>query len=132
MKSMISSMRISRTPKLFAMVGLSAALALGLTACGGDDDDDGGGGDATEQESGNSGITIKDFAFDPQPVAAGSTFTVTNEDSAEHTVTSDDDAFEEGVVGPNESIEMTAPSEPGEYPFHCERHTSMTGTLTVT
>ncbi|MGQ0825843.1 MAG: cupredoxin domain-containing protein [Actinomycetota bacterium] len=109
--------------RLFA-VGLAAALAVGVGACGGDDDD------ATED--GDGGVSITQFAFDPQPVEAGSTFTLTNnDDGIEHTMTSDDGAFPEAIVTGVDTVDVAAPTDPGEYLFHCERHTSMTGTLVV-
>ena len=121
------------------VVGVVGALGLGLAACGGDDDDD-ASGSATEADAGDdagSGATadvavrIEGFAFeDIGPVAAGATFAVENADSATHTFTADDGAFNESVGG-GETITVTAPSEPGEYPYRCEIHTSMTGTLVV-
>jgi plastocyanin len=47
-----------------------------------------------------------------------------------HTFTADDGAFDESYVA-DESISVDVPDEPGDYPFHCEIHSSMTGTLTV-
>jgi plastocyanin len=34
-------------------------------------------------------------------------------------------------VEANEEGKLTAPTEPGEYAFHCKYHPSMHGTLTV-
>lgn len=117
--------------------GLVGVLGLGLAACGGDDDDDTGAAD-TEADAGDGGapaadvaVNIEGFAFeDVSPVAAGAEFAVENADSATHTFTADDGAFNESVGG-GETITVTAPSEPGEYPYRCEIHTSMTGTLVV-
>ena len=39
-------------------------------------------------------MTIEDFAFDVQPVTAGTSFEVENEDSTDHTFTADDGAFD--------------------------------------
>jgi plastocyanin len=123
--------------RLSTVLLLSGAVALG--ACsdddGGDDDAADGGDDTTEETtgddaSGEGGITAEGFAFNDATVAAGATVTVTNADGATHTVTADDGEFDVSVSG-GESGEFTAPSEPGDYAFHCEIHTSMTGTLTV-
>jgi plastocyanin len=125
---------------------LVAGLAFGLAACSDDDEDedttedttagtadagDTDAGDADEGAASGAGITIADFAFSEASAAAGATVSVTNEDGSTHTVTSDDDAWDEVSVGGGESGELTAPSEPGEYPFHCEIHRQMTGTLVV-
>jgi len=56
--------------------------------------------------------------------------TVTNTTAAPHTVTADGGAFNSGTVSPNSTITMTF-STPGTYPFHCQIHPYMTGTLTV-
>lgn len=123
---------------------LAGALLLGLGACG-DDEDDASATDDTEatpdpgdteagaaEEGGGGGITISGFAFSEVTAAPGATVVVTNEDGAPHTVTPDEEgAFEEVRVDGGASGELTAPSEPGEYPFHCEIHRNMTGTLVV-
>jgi plastocyanin len=129
---------------------LAGGLVFGLGACSDDGDDDdatgtteGGGSiepddgattDDTEAEgdaAGTGGIVIAGFAFNAVTAAGGDPVSVVNEDSTTHTVTSDDDAFEEVSLGGGESGELTAPSEPGEYPYHCEIHRNMTGVLTV-
>jgi len=78
-------------------------------------------------------ITIKDFAFgDPITVSPGATVTVTNMDTADHTVTADQgQAFDAKVKGGGGTATFTAPSQPGTYAFHCAYHSSMHGTLTV-
>jgi plastocyanin len=126
-----------------AAAGLAAALALALGACGGDDDDGGatgsgspsGTGSATGTDDNGAGddtdaVVIEGFAFDAQPVAAATEFEVENRDSADHTFTADDGEFGVTVEG-GDSVDVTAPSEPGTYAFHCELHSDMTGELTV-
>ncbi|QCB99030.1 hypothetical protein E5206_13480 [Arthrobacter sp. PAMC25564] len=78
-------------------------------------------------------ITIKDFAFgDPMTVSPGATVSVTNMDTAEHTVTADQgSAFDVEVKGSGGNATFTAPSQPGTYTFHCIYHPNMHGTLTV-
>jgi plastocyanin len=107
-------------------------LALGVAACGGDDDDDAAnpedtGGDTIE-------VTISGSAFDPSAVdaAAGdATFAVTNDDSFQHTFTSEDLDIDEALDGGSDTT-VTATLEPGTYAFHCKIHPSMTGEITVT
>jgi plastocyanin len=124
-------------------------LALGLAACGDDDDDAADTGDeptTTEAEdtgttaaddtgdeaTGDATVVAQDFTFTvPDSVAAGATVTFDNQDSAPHTMTADDDAFDSGNVTGGSQGEVTAPSEAGDYAFHCEIHPNMTATLTV-
>lgn len=128
-----------------------AALALvPLSGCGDDDDDSGGGattGGAPATSAGSAApgttaggggggggsgasIDITEFAFPAETqVAAGQPLSVTNDTGAAHTVTADDDSFNE-EVGPGETIELVV-SEPGSYPYHCNFHSNMTGVLEV-
>jgi plastocyanin len=78
-------------------------------------------------------ISIKDFDYGaPVTVSPGATVTVTNIDSAEHTVTADQEpAFDVEVKENGGTGTFTAPSAPGTYPFHCTYHPNMHGTLTV-
>lgn len=74
-------------------------------------------------------ITIADMSFgDPVTVAPGEQITVINEDSAEHSVTSE--TFDVHVDGGQQAT-LTAPTDPGEYDIYCVYHPSMTGTLIV-
>ena len=77
-------------------------------------------------------VTIKGFAFATKPVKAGAKVTVKNEDSATHTFTADDGSFNTDKIDGGKSKDFTAPSQAGDYKVHCEIHSSMTGTLTVT
>ena len=78
-------------------------------------------------------ITIKNFDYGaPITVSPGATVTVTNKDSAEHTVTADQgSAFDVEVKENGGPGTFTAPSAPGTYPYHCTYHPNMHGTLTV-
>jgi plastocyanin len=88
---------------------------------------DGGSGAPAEQVV----LRISDFAFSvPPSVPAGAEVTVVNEDNSFHTVTAKDGAFD--VQAPSGTVTFTAPEEPGDYPFFCTVHPSMTGTLVVT
>ena len=78
-------------------------------------------------------ISIKDFGYGaPITVSAGAMVTVTNVDTAEHTVTADQgSAFDVEVKENGGTATFTAPSAPGTYAFHCTYHPNMHGTLTV-
>lgn len=78
-------------------------------------------------------ITIKDFGYGaPVTVSPGAMVTVTNLDSAPHTVTADEgSAFDADVKGSGATATFTAPSQPGTYAYHCTYHPNMRGTLVV-
>lgn len=78
-------------------------------------------------------ITIANMSFgEPTTVSPGAQITIKNDDSAEHSVTSDTAGkFDVEVEGKKQGT-LTAPTEPGEYAFHCKYHPSMHGTLIVT
>lgn len=134
-----------------AAAAAAAALLLGVAACGDDDDDvSAGGGDSTTvmtappdpgsddlYPSGDGGeaaagtVEAIDFEFAPTPVAAGAEVTFKNAGEKPHTMTADAGDFDSGRVEPGASATVTAPAEPGDYPFHCEIHPDMKATLTV-
>ncbi|QDW29652.1 plastocyanin [Arthrobacter sp. KBS0702] len=112
---------------------LLAAVLLGAAGCA-----PGGGSTASPAASATSAsaataITIRDFGYGaPLVVPAGAALTVTNMDSAEHTVSADDgSAFDVEVKGSGGTATFTAPSKPGTYAYHCRYHPNMHGTLTV-
>jgi plastocyanin len=114
-------------------------FGFGVTACGGDDQPSGasGGGEAVETSGGEAGgteVEIVDFEFAPQEltVAAGTTVTWTNEDSAPHAVQDDSDlgADESEDLAQGDTFQLTY-DEPGTYPYVCGIHNYMTGTVVV-
>lgn len=120
---------------------LSAAilsLTLAAAACS---SDDGGGGDVVDTGTGDTGgevvpgsavIGIADLTFEPTTltVASGSTdITITNADAVDHTFTLDDRSVDETIAaGQSATVTVELTESSG---FHCEIHTSMTGTLQV-
>ncbi|MGE5862418.1 MAG: plastocyanin/azurin family copper-binding protein [Nitrososphaerales archaeon] len=73
-----------------------------------------------------------DLSFDPPQtsVSTGSTVSWTNEDSTEHTVTSDEGLFDAGPISPGDTFENTFDTS-GEFGYHCEIHPFMTGVVIV-
>lgn len=77
-------------------------------------------------------ITISQMSFgEPVTVAPGAQVTIKNDDSVEHSVTSDTSGQFDVEVDSNKQATLTAPSAPGEYKFHCKYHPTMHGTLIV-
>lgn len=77
-------------------------------------------------------IHIKSFKYTvPDSVAPGATVSVMNMDRDNHTVTADAaNAFD--VQAPaGMTVTFTAPSTPGNYPFHCSIHPNMHAVLVV-
>jgi plastocyanin len=127
----------------WAAMCLAAALA---TACGGSSNSsESQSGTATATASGSEAtsapapasasaatITIASMNYgEPVTVPPGAQIAIKNNDSVEHSVTSDTAGKFTVDVDGNEQGTLTAPSEPGEYAFHCKYHPSMHGTLIV-
>jgi plastocyanin len=130
------------------------AAALLLASCGEDEDagttaPPGGGTTTTEAESiapeqgGNapapSGdavraekVEIVDFAYDPDPVTieAGGKVIWINRDATPHTATADDGSFDTGALDEGKLKSETF-KQPGTYPYFCEIHPDMRGTIEV-
>jgi len=88
----------------------------------------------TSAGASTTSISITGFAFSPsnKTVTAGTVITWTNNDATTHTVTSDDGtSFNSGNIAPGHTFVYTA-STTGTFNYHCDIHTFMTGTLTVT
>ena len=124
----------------WAAMCLAAALA---TACGGSSSSTQATGTATATASGSEAtsapasasaatITIASMNYgEPVTVPPGAQIAIKNNDTVEHSVTSDTAGKFTVDVDGNEEGTLTAPSEPGEYAFHCKYHPSMHGTLIV-
>ncbi|MGZ4773584.1 MAG: cupredoxin domain-containing protein [Ilumatobacteraceae bacterium] len=120
-------------------VAAMAFVATLVTACGGSSTT----ADTTQSAGGTSQdtsvaavagptITIANMAFgQPLTVAPGTEINVVNNDSVEHSVTSNTAGVFDVEVDGGEHKTLTAPSRPGEYAFHCKYHPSMTDTLIV-
>jgi amicyanin len=85
--------------------------------------------------AGTNAISIKNFAFSPATltVKTGTTVTWTNDDSAPHTVVSDDGApvaFTSPSLATGASYPFTF-TQAGTYAYHCSIHPSMKGTVVV-
>lgn len=111
------------------------ALAVSLTACSSDDPSVSAPSATGAPGAGGTSLTIENFAYTPEPltVAPGATISVTNKDSAEHDVQSDEkDLFKTKLLSKNETITFTAPDKAGSYSYICTVHASMKGSLVVT
>jgi plastocyanin len=138
-------MRIRRALPTFAILAV-----LGLAACGDDDSDttpasgDGGAGPPAETQAQSNApapsgeavrsakVEIVDFEYAPNSVTvqAGGKVIWQNKDSEEHTATLDDGSFDSGALAENK-LKSQSFKQPGTYPYHCELHPEMTGTVEV-
>jgi plastocyanin len=135
---------MKRFGMFWAAMCLVAAVA---TACGGSNSsqqDETGTATMTASPTGTAAatggpaaataatMTIASMNFgQPITVPPGAQITVKNDDSAEHSVTSDTEGKFDVHVDGREQGTLTAPMEPGEYAFHCVYHPAMHGTLVV-
>lgn len=120
-----------RRPFTTAVVAVAAAALL--AGCGGGSGTTASAPAPASPPGSGSAITIKDFKFSPATltVRPGARITVTNDDSAPHTVTADDGhSFDTGTLQQGSSKTITAPST-GRFAFHCTVHPFMKGQLVV-
>jgi len=77
-------------------------------------------------------VTIQNFAFSPATltVKVGDTVTWTNQDSAGHSATADDNSFDTGIIAQGQSGSNTF-TKAGTYTYHCSVHPNMHGTIIV-
>jgi plastocyanin len=123
-------------------------LALAFAACGSDGEDDTGDpAAATTTEAEESGgstpapsgeaqssekVEIVEFTYNPDPVTVqtGGKVIWQNEDTAPHTATADDGSFDTGTLERGKLKSETF-KEAGTYPYFCEIHPTMRGTVEV-
>ncbi|MHB8438206.1 MAG: cupredoxin domain-containing protein [Acidimicrobiales bacterium] len=134
----LTAVRIARRGHGLALATALASFALVLGACSAS-----GGSSATPTTTGGGAgsgtgrsavITIQNFAFGPSTlrVAPGTQVTVENKDGVTHTLTSDAGMFDTGDISANGTAHFQAPAKAGSYPYRCNIHQFMTGTLVVT
>jgi plastocyanin len=83
-------------------------------------------------QSGQVSVAIDNFSYTPSnlTVKVGSTITVTNKESVEHTLSADDGSFNTGTFNNGQSAHFRL-TKPGVYSFHCEFHAFMKGSVKV-
>jgi plastocyanin len=99
----------------------AAALAVALLSVG-----------AGVALAADQSVAIQNFAFAPGSVTVnvGDSVTWTNNDAMAHTATADDDSWDTGSLAQGASGSVTFDTV-GEFAYHCEFHSNMTGTVTV-
>src|SRR5215213_7705787 len=78
-------------------------------------------------------VDIVEFSFSPDPVevSVGDTVTWTNQGTVPHTATAEDrDVLQSGAISPGDSVSQVF-SQAGEFPYFCEFHPNMHGTIIV-
>lgn len=119
----------------------SASLAVFASACG----SSGSGGSAQPTAGDGSSaaattsadaadpnvIVIEGYKFPPITTTTGTKLTFENRDLELHTVTADDKSFKIGPFDDKTPTVLAVPSKAGTYPFHCEIHPTMHGSLVV-
>lgn len=126
------------------LLSILASATIAFVACGGDGETTAGTaasgeGETSQSEPAPSGeaarsekVEIVEFAYQPDPVvvATGGKVTWQNEDSAPHTATADDGSFDTGTLDKGKLKSETF-KEAGTYPYFCEIHPTMHGTVEV-
>jgi plastocyanin len=83
--------------------------------------------------AGSKTIEISSFAYSPAAVTVkvGTTITFTNEESVEHTATSNiEGLFDTGTLNKGQSVRLKM-NKVGTFSFHCSFHAFMHGTIKV-
>lgn len=82
---------------------------------------------------GSETIEISNFAYSPASVTVkvGTTITFKNEESVEHTATSNTEGlFDTGTLGKGQSVRVKM-NKVGTFSYHCSFHAFMHGTIKV-
>ena len=118
---------------------LTATIVLAVAACSSSASPTPSGTAASSGASapapavgGSNAVEIKNLAFNPASISVkvGSKVTWTNNDSATHTVTLDDNSVDSGNVAAGSSFDHTFATA-GSFAYHCKIHSSMHGTVVV-
>lgn len=135
------------------LTGLAVAASLAIAACGGGASppaSEGPGGQAPASQAPASSeasapataacektdaaaavnVSIKSFKLPDVTAGVGQPIAFTNEDPTPHTATVDDGSCNSGSIGGGAAQTLVF-NVPGTYPYHCEFHKSMRGTITI-
>ena len=109
-------------------VGVAAATAATLAACGNSYGPGGGGGCTSTTMK----VCVVDNAFSPTTltVAKGTTVTWQNGGGVQHTVTSDTSEPFNTTLNPGQTTTHQF-NTAGSFAYHCQIHAGMTGSITV-
>ena len=114
-----------RPIKIFSAICLMGLASIFISACS---KEDAGGGVNVAQ---NVGITATGFSPATITIARGLMITWKNNDTAPHTVTSDDGtSFSSGSIAAGGTFSFT-PTVTGSFPYHCSLHAAETGIVQV-
>ncbi len=133
-----------RTSSRVRFVAVALALAIPVAGCGSSDSEgvavtttiDAALTTTTPEPAAENRVAMVNFTFQPGAITvpAGTTVTWVNNDETDHTATGDDEGgtpFDTGAVEAGADGTVTF-DEPGTFDYHCEYHSYMTGTVTVT
>lgn len=86
----------------------------------------------TSPVSGQANITINNFAFTPQTlmITKGTKVTWKNDQNVDHQVMSDTGVFKSNPIPSGSTFDFTF-NNAGTFPYHCNIHPTMTGTIIV-
>jgi plastocyanin len=90
-------------------------------------------GSAAAQQRATKTVSIENFAFVPARIVVrpGTRITWVNNDSAPHTVTANNGAFDSGTLQQGETFSRTFRRAGKRFPYHCEIHPEMLGKVIV-
>jgi plastocyanin len=127
---------VIRRAVLLACLLMCAAALVACSGSGGSPAASTAASEAAPSEApaagGGDAVTIQNFAFGPASlsVAAGTTVTWTNSDSAAHTATADDGTFDSSTIASGATFSQAFDTA-GTFAYHCSLHPNMTGTIEV-
>ena len=123
----VTVMRSVHTPALARHLGAALALALAISACGADQERT----TATTpvQPTVVAALTIDNSVYSTATVAAGTAFTIANDDGWAHSVTDKGGSFDVRLEG-NARVRLRI-TRPGVYQIYCDLHGGMHSTITV-
>ncbi|MBI2529786.1 MAG: cupredoxin family copper-binding protein [Candidatus Diapherotrites archaeon] len=114
--------------KKYVLIAALVILPFLLFGCVSNGDSGNGGNGAAAGKT----VSMQNFAFGPAEITIkkGDTVKWTNLDSVAHTVTSDDGAFDSGLLSQNASWSKTF-NEAGTFEYHCTPHPYMKAKIIV-
>lgn len=114
-----------------ALIAIACLAGLSGSGCGDDSDPAGPGptADVIIEIVANSGNSS--YSPNPRVVTVGQTVAWHNAHGVTHTATADGGAFDTGNIGAGATSAPITMTAAGDFPYHCELHPSMVGTLTV-